>query len=198
MATDILLEKHNAILRMLIILNQSINRLEKGEQVSYEIFDKTIDFIHLYIDKYHHGREEDILFNFMKERGYLIDISLIKILAKEHKLARNYIFKFEEAVIRFKQGDETARNDIIESARKFSLLLSHHIHKENEIFYQMVDQALSLDDQNFLLKAFEKKRRELGSNVHYKYNDMVEEMEREFSHLQQNIFFKKLRKVAVN
>ena len=108
-----------------------------------------------------------------------------------------YIFKFEVAVLRVKQGDETARSDIIENARKFSLLLSHHIHKENEIFYQMNDQVLSSDDQYYLLQAFEKRKMELGSDVHYQYNEMVEEMEREFGHLQQNILSEKSKKVAV-
>jgi hemerythrin-like domain-containing protein len=197
-ATNSLLEDHNIILRMLKILNRSINFLEKGADVSFEIFNKAIDFINFYADKYHHGKEENILFKLMKERGYSMDNGIIKLLAKEHNLARNYIFKFEEAVNRFSQGDETSRSDIIENARKFSLLLSHHIHKENEIFYQMVDQILSFDDQNFLLQAFEKMRTDLGSDVHYKYNEMVEEMEREILYSQQNIVTEKSREVTLN
>jgi len=198
-ATNSLLEDHNLILRMLKILNREINLLEKGADVSFEIFNKTIDFINFYADKYHHGKEENILFKLMKERGYSVDNGIIKLLTKEHKLARNYIFKFEEAVNRFNQGDETSRSDIIENARKFSLLLSHHIHKENEIFYKMVDQTLTLDDQNFLLQAFKKMRTELGSDVHYKYNEMIEEMERKINHLRQNnILSEKPKKIAVN
>lgn len=196
--TDSLVEDHNIILRMLKILNRSINLLEKGENISIEIFDKAIDFIHFYTDKYHHDKEENILFKLIKERGYAMNNGIIKILTKEHNLARLYIFKFEAAVLRVKQGDETARSDIIENARKFSLLLSHHIHKENKIFYQMNDQILSLDDQYYLLQAFEKKKTELGSDVHYKYNKMVEEMEREISHLHQNILSEKPKRIAVN
>ncbi len=197
-ATDSLIEDHNIILRMLKILNRSINILENGKNVPIEIFDKSIDFINFYADKYHHSKEENIVFKLMKERGYSMDNGIIKLLTKEHNLARNYIFKFEEAVTRFNQGDETSRSDIIENARKFSLLLSHHIHKENEIFYQMVDQILSLDDQNFLLQAFEKMRTELGSDVHYKYNEMVDEMEKEFLYSQQNIVTEKPKEVTLN
>jgi len=63
----------------------------------------------------------------------------------------------------------------------------------------MVDQTLTLDDQNFLLQAFKKMRTELGSDVHYKYNEMIEEMERKINHLRQNnILSEKPKKIAVN
>ena len=184
----ILIDDHKIILRMLKILNLSINRFEKVEYVSSEIFDKAIEFIHFYIDIYHHSAEENVLFKGIKERGYLFDEDVIKILTKEHKLAQNYIFKFEEAIDRFKHGDENARGDIIENARKFSLLLSHHIHKENEIFSQLSEQVISTDDQNYLLKMLEEKRTQLGYDINYKYNLLVEEMEREHIYSEENIF----------
>ena len=196
--TGILNEDHKIILRMLKILNQSINRFENGGYVSTKIFDKTVDFIHFYIEKYHSKTEEDIVFKMLKERDSLFDKGLIKKLAMEHKLARNYIFKFEKAVNHFKRGNESARNKIIENARKFSLLISHHIHQENEVFNQMADHILSLDDQNLLSKMLEKKRKEWGDDVYYKYNEMVEEMEREYWHSEPNIYFERLDKAEIS
>jgi hemerythrin-like domain-containing protein len=183
---------------MLRILNRSINLLEKGVKVSIDIFDRAIDFINFYTDKYHHDKEENILFKLMKERGYSLENGRISMLTKEHNLARNYILKFEEAVFRFKQGDEPARGYIIENARNFPLLLSHHIHKENEIFYQMIDQTLASDDQYYLSQAFEKKKTELGRDVHYQYNEMIHEMEREIIYSEQNIHSAKSREVTLN
>lgn len=197
-ATDSLLEDHHLILRMLKILNRSINLLEKGDRVAINIFDKAIDFIDFFTDKYHHDKEENILFKLLKEQGYSLDNGIISILTKEHNLARNYILKFKSAVFRFKQGDETARDHVVENARKFSLLLSHHIHKENEIFYQMIDQTLSSDDQHYLLQAFEKQKLELGNDVHNRYHEMVEEMEREISYSQRNIHANKSKEAEFN
>jgi len=68
-ATDSLLADHKLILRMLRILNQSINRLEKWEHALFKIFDKTIDFIQFFINEYHHGKEEEILFKLIKDNG---------------------------------------------------------------------------------------------------------------------------------
>jgi hemerythrin-like domain-containing protein len=196
--TKILAEDHQIILRMLKILNQSINRFENKEYVSTKIFDKAIDFIHFYIDKYHHTTEENIVFKMIKERDSLLDKGLIKKLAMEHKLARAYISKFEKAVNHFKRDNESARSKIIENARKFSLLISHHIHQENEVFNQMADHILSLDDQNLLSKMLEKKRKEWGDDVYYKYNEMVEEMEREYWHSEPNIYFERLDKAEIS
>jgi len=178
-ATDSLLEDHNLILRMLRILNQSINHFEKDEYFSFKIFDKAIDFIHLFIDKFHHGKEEEILFKLIDENGCSNENDLIKILSKEHNLGRHYIAKFEAAVIRFSQGDESARADIIENGRNLSVLLSHHIHKENTILYELVNQTLSEADQQYLLSAFEKMKEESGISAYEKYLDMVEELEKE-------------------
>lgn len=180
-ATDSLLEDHKIILRMLRSLNQSIDLLEKGEQIKPKIFDKAIDFIHLFIDKFHHRKEEEILFGLIEEDGCSTENDLVKILSKEHSLASSYIAKFEAAVLRFRQGDEAARNDIIENGRNFLVLLSHHIHKENTVLYPLINQLLSEDDQKRLLKEFRKIKQEFGSLAYKKYHDLVEELERELS-----------------
>ena len=114
----------------------------------------------------------------IKKKGISSENGLISTLSKEHKLEQNYVAKFEEAVIRFSYGDASARKDIVENGRKFSLLLSHHIHKENTMLYQIVNQALSEDDQQYLLREFEKMKVAFGSSAYEKYHDMFKELEK--------------------
>ena len=59
-ATGSLKEEHEVIERILKILNVASDRLERGEDVSPEIFKKAIDFIRTFADRCHHGKEEDM------------------------------------------------------------------------------------------------------------------------------------------
>jgi hemerythrin-like domain-containing protein len=67
--TDVLKHEHRVIERMLRILNVACEKLEKSEDVSLEVFKKAIDFICVFADRCHHGKEEETLFPFVEEHG---------------------------------------------------------------------------------------------------------------------------------
>jgi hemerythrin-like domain-containing protein len=174
--TDSLIKEHSLILRMLSSLNHSIDSLEKGEPVDINVFHKSIDFFKNFVEIYHHSKEEDFLFELMHDKINSSDNGLIKMLAKEHQLGRSYMNKFEEAVARLEQGYSSAQADIIENGRKFSLLFAHHIHKENNILYELANQTLSIDDKRYLATEFNEKLTEFGTKEYYKFQDMIEEL----------------------
>ena len=60
--TEILIKEHDAILLMLKILDAVSTRLENNEQVSPEHPSQIVEFIRVFADKCHHGKEENLLF----------------------------------------------------------------------------------------------------------------------------------------
>lgn len=67
--TEELVTEHNAIKRMLDILERVSRRLEIGETVDAEHLERIVDFIRGFADRCHHGKEEDLLFPEMEEAG---------------------------------------------------------------------------------------------------------------------------------
>jgi len=59
--TDQLVEEHNAIKLILRVLDKICIKLENNEIINPEVLDSILDFIKIFADKCHHGKEEDRL-----------------------------------------------------------------------------------------------------------------------------------------
>ena len=61
-ATEILMEEHRIIERVLTALERATTRLSKGQDVYLRFFTGTTVFIKNFSDGFHHQKEEGILF----------------------------------------------------------------------------------------------------------------------------------------
>jgi hemerythrin-like domain-containing protein len=180
LATESLKEEHQVILRMIKVLVVASDKLEKGEDVSPEVFKKAVDFIRTFADRCHHGKEQDTLFPALGERGIPKHGGPIVVMLMEHEQGRQFVRGLAEAVARYEKGDKTAKSAIIENARGYAELLDQHIYKEDNILYPMGDKVLSESDNRELLERFEKIEREvIGEGKHEYYLHMIGELEKE-------------------
>lgn len=179
-ATGSLKEEHEVIERILRILNVACDKLERGEDVSPEIFKKAIDFIRTFADRCHGGKEEDCLFPMVEARGVPRQGGPTGVMLMEHDQGRGFVRGFAEAVEKYEKGDKSAKEAIIQNARGYSSLLSQHIPKENDILYPLADKMLGPAQQKELLEKFEKIENErIGVGKHHEYLHLVMELEKE-------------------
>ncbi|MDP3026300.1 MAG: hypothetical protein Q8N63_01225, partial [Nanoarchaeota archaeon] len=59
---QILIDEHKNILKVIQALENECDSLESGKKIDKIFFEKSINFIRTYADKFHHAKEEDILF----------------------------------------------------------------------------------------------------------------------------------------
>ena len=179
-ATDLLVEEHQVIERMLEVLNAAAQKLEDGKAVDPDFFMKAGDFIRNFADKCHHAKEENILFKLMTKRGVPTEGGPIGQMLAEHGVGRNYASMLVDAAEELRNGNAAAKGRIIEAARGYADLLSNHIYKENNILYPMGNSVLTADDQAYLKSEFHRvEEEETGHGVHEKYLALVEEMEKQ-------------------
>ncbi len=177
---EILKEEHRVIERMLKIISIAAERLQRGDDIRIKVFEEIVDFIKVFADRCHHGKEEDILYPAFKERGIPSEGGPIGVMLQEHELGRSFVRGLADAIARFKAGDESARSAIADNALKYVELLSQHIPKEDEILYPMGNFTLSNHDRTALVEQFEEVERErIGEGVHQRYHQLVENLERE-------------------
>jgi hemerythrin-like domain-containing protein len=177
-ASDLLVEEHEIIERMLTVLNKAADKLEKGEEVNPQVFLDAADFIRNFADRCHHAKEEGILFKLMGERGLPEKSGPVGIMLAEHQHGREYNESMEKATREWAGGNERAKAIIIESARNYARLLSAHIQKENNILYPMGNRIFSPEDQEMLKEKFEEvEKSEIGLGVHEKYLRLLEKLE---------------------
>jgi hemerythrin-like domain-containing protein len=151
-----LMDEHQVILRGIDILEEAITFLNDGQNVPPEKFRKLIDFIRNYADKYHHAKEEDILFVKMRDSGFPVNGGPIEVMLVEHDQGREHIKGLEAGVELLEQGDGQGKNKIIENSVSYAALLRSHIHKEDNILYPMAVNSLGQDVINTMIPDFEK------------------------------------------
>src|SRR3989344_1506298 len=136
--SKILSKEHENILKVIDVLEIKINEL-KNKEIDTVFFRKVIDFIRNYADKFHHAKEEDILFrefnNCAEEGG--VHCNPVGQMLFEHDIGREKVKMMESGL------NEKNKSRLIEGSRGYIELIREHIFKEDKILYPMADDALS-------------------------------------------------------
>lgn len=150
-ASSDLIHEHEAILFSLRVLEEMNRRIETGEQVDMEDITAIIDFLKLFADKCHHGKEEGILFPELEAAGIPRQGGPIGVMLAEHQTGRGYINQMQVSV----QGKELDKNEFTKAAGNYIFLLRAHIEKENKVLFPMGDAKLTELKHQEILIAFE-------------------------------------------
>ena len=181
-ATEALKKDHRLIEKMLDILQKTAKKLDQGGDAPAEALKNVSVFIKTFADNYHHGKEEELLFKAMEEKGFPREGGPIGVMLIEHDEGRGYSHALAESIEKYSAGDNSAKKAIAENARNYSDLLSQHIPKEDGILYMMADNILSESFQEELLKKFEAVEKEkLGDGGWQKYADLVDQLAKDLA-----------------
>mgnify|MGYP001594869718 CR=1 FL=1 len=162
--TEILSEEHQYILKVIGALNRECDAIDNGKNIDKNFFERAIDFIRNYADKFHHAKEEDILFKELCRDDVKMHCNPTEQMLYEHDLGRNFVKGMESAL------KENNKSKLIENARGYAQLLQDHIYKEDNILYPMADEALNDKKQKSMLEKFkqaESKRFSKGTKENY-------------------------------
>ena len=176
-STKILIMEHKLILQALSHLFSAKERLEKDERPPAEFFRMAIDFFQNFADVYHHFKEEYLMFGLLagKKRGEL-DME-IGMLRYEHDRCRNYIAEMENSLAEYSDNDEIATVTLLENLSPYISLLKRHIHKEDYVFFRMVDNELSEEEDQLLVERFKDEVKKMqGTDFMGQNVELVREM----------------------
>ncbi|PJA86638.1 MAG: cation-binding protein [Candidatus Moranbacteria bacterium CG_4_9_14_3_um_filter_42_9] len=152
--TRVLSREHEAILKVIKALERERDELKSGKKVNEEFFDKALEFIKNYADKFHHAKEENILFVEFCKNAHKAHCNPVEQMLYEHKLGREFVKGMEIAM------KETDLDGIVKNAESYANLLEEHIFKEDTILYPMMDEVFDKKTQRLIAEnaqAAEKK-----------------------------------------
>ena len=81
-----LVDEHVLIKRLITLIEPLCEYLDKSKEADFQLVLDCVDFIRNYADKYHHMKEEDVLF---KRTGEGLDI--IKVMLEDHVTGRDHV-----------------------------------------------------------------------------------------------------------
>lgn len=176
-ASEDLMNEHEAILKGLSILEKIASRVASGKLNDQADPVAMINFLKLFADTYHHGKEETILFPALEKHGVSKERGPIGKMLTEHEEGRKYIRAMSESTEK-KPFDTKA---FVVNATGYIELLRSHIQKENIILFPMGDRALPDAEQKRILEAFENyEQTVIGHGIHEKLHVMLDNFSKKY------------------
>ena len=170
-----LMIEHRIIERMINLIKLELDKIQSTSQIDSVFIDNAIDFIRIYADKTHHGKEEDILFRELKKKTLSKEHKkIMDELEEEHKVSRAATKLVEQSKNLYLSGDKSQLKILIEKLTFLTNFYPVHIEKEDKHFFIPIMQYFTPVEQNNLLeegRAFDRKM------IHIKYDKYVSEIE---------------------
>lgn len=140
--TRALVDEHRLILRMIALLERNAPLTAGGRFTNWQFYLDGVDFIRNYADRFHHAKEEDVLFEALVKNGMPRENSPIAAMLMEHDQGRSYAGALEAAA-RAAQAGQTGQEGVIaENALAYAELLRGHIGKEDDILYPLAERVI--------------------------------------------------------
>lgn len=170
-----LMIEHRLIEKMLKAIQRTLEYVEQTQAVDPYFVDTAVDFIRMYADRTHHGKEEDILFRELKKKPLSDeDRQVMDKLIADHNFCRNTTKALVEANTRYREGNKTALGEVTAHLKTLVEFYPIHIKKEDDVFFPASRAYFSdMEDQAMLNEFWEFDRR----MIHEKYKAVVNEFE---------------------
>lgn len=176
-ATRELKDEHGGIKVMLAIVGKVCDRLEAGQTVDPKHLGEILEFLKVFVDRCHHGKEEDHLFPAMERAGVPREGGPIGAMLHDHAAGREFIRAMGEAAPGVARGDGPAIGRFVKNARGYTELLLAHIDKEDNVLYPVAEARLPAGADAELSAAFAKVEEErVGHGRHEEFHRMMDRL----------------------
>lgn len=182
MKTDIsqaLVDEHRLILRMITLLEQNAARTAAGTYSNWQFYLDGVDFIRNYADRFHHAKEEDVLFEAMVKNGMPRENSPVAAMLMEHDQGRAYVRAMEAEVREVLKGLLGREQAIAKNALAYATLLREHISKEDDILYPLAERVIPEAMRDEILNGYQRAEEQVDADFSGRYLKLVEAYEKE-------------------
>lgn len=176
--TSVMVKEHQLILRMITLVEKNVTLMEQGRFRNWQFFIDAVDFIRNYADRFHHAKEEDVLFVELIKNGMPEKQSPIEAMHIEHDQGRAFVRALEEAAEKACDGVAGQIPIIVENARGYIALLREHIDKEDNILYPLAERILPETVRDRMTQSYQRAEQQ-APELEQKYRQMVEDYEQQ-------------------
>jgi hemerythrin-like domain-containing protein len=164
---DTLREEHGTVMKMLAVLQKFFAKSMDLKDGQVKDLETLIEFFEIYVDRYHHGKEEQVLFPALSLARIPNIDSLIKSLVEDHYQARKEMGQMKSHAVAIHSYSGVDRNEFTEAAQRYIELVRRHIRKENSELLPLIEEGLSETERLQMARRFDDvEKATLGSSRH--------------------------------
>lgn len=169
-----LMVEHRVIEKVIDAMRVQLDVIWVGGAVDRRTIEDTVDFLRIYADRTHHGKEEDIFFRHLGSRPLTLQHRVwLEELMDEHALSRETTESLADANHSYHDGDASSLAVIRDSLRTLVDLYPAHIAKEDNVFFPAVMAYINGEEEEAMLREF----REFDQRmIHEKYRAVARDM----------------------
>lgn len=167
--SEILSEEHRHIIKMLELMEAEAAELASGGELKKSFWARVADFLRHYADKFHHAKEEDLLFAELNRNMDKMPCCPMEQMVFEHNEGRAHV----GAMLAALESNDSAV--VAEHAKGFSALLREHIFKEDNILYPMAEEIFSAAAKEEMILKFS----QFDKAIEDKYLFVIAELSKE-------------------
>lgn len=146
-----LVNEHVFIKRWAELIPEVAKDFDFNSSEDRELLYEGVNFIRSYADRYHHAKEEEILFTYFDE-----ELDIIKVMYDDHERARGHVRALYEAL------EKTDKEGVAANLLAYGEILREHIKKEDEILFPWMDRNLTTRQVGELFEKFQEVERSFG------------------------------------
>lgn len=169
-----LMIEHRLIERTIGLLARLAAGARERGKMDPQLVDVSVDFIRVYADRTHHGKEEDILFRALSPKKMSDEHArLMAELVEEHKVGRRIVGELASANESYRGGNAGALDSILSRLEELTVFYPAHISKEDKVFFPASMRYLDNSEKDAMLEemsAFD------AVMIHEKYSQVVKEL----------------------
>jgi len=170
-----LMWEHRLIEHMISILEKELIKIKENDKVDTNLVLAVVDFFKTYVDRTHHGKEEDILFRDLTKKELSTEHrQILNKLIADHVFARKTVGALLDANESFIHGNKKSLKEVISAMEKLVVLYPSHIYTEDKEFFYPCMKYFSKEEQDRMLQEFWEFDRKM---IHEKYTKMVNNLE---------------------
>ena len=150
-----LMIEHRLIETMIAVINQRLQRAAQDGAIDPRFVDTAVDFVRVYADRTHHGKEEDILFRDLARKNMTEEHRRVMAdLVAEHVFGRETTRSLVEANTRYRRGEAGALPDVLAHLRALATFYPGHIKKEDAVFFPAALTYVTEEEDQAMLGEF--------------------------------------------
>jgi len=149
-----LMVEHRLIERMIKIIGAELDIAKSTGLMDPVKIDSFVEFMRMYADKIHHGKEEAILCKEIEKKNIsIVHKAKVVEIVGEHIYGRSLVDRVVDAANKYKAGQNERLADIIFTFSEIAIFYTRHIDKEDKHLFVELMRYFDFTEHDRMVKA---------------------------------------------